>query len=374
MEHVGIFSADYRDGRVSIGGKTFPAGSFAVHLLNQYYENDTAARISVFVQYNWQVAQQLTDGYLIEDDYLKAGEEVQHILETLPALQPFSMLDTDTERNRIAALFTLANAARLTEYLRRRGAMADYEGLTVGVMPKEYDKSVFQEADALLSEVVATLRFYSRISEDMRKAFSALAAFVARVDDAERLDEAHLLPIAMAVFDQAAFPVKTEYIPARKNKASKCETVARRLFFESYYSFILTDFFEGLHYGHYPRQCEICKRYFLMQSAARQKYCSGNAPFLLKGKPISCRKYAARTKRKALADANPVTRLYKSRCSALRTEKGRGTVTPEFAERGLKLAKEYWQRAKGDSDYANGQYAVDMSREKFYPTVDRLLK
>ena len=43
-----FFTADYRDGRVIFGGKHYPAGMFAVHLLNQFYINDTAARIAVF--------------------------------------------------------------------------------------------------------------------------------------------------------------------------------------------------------------------------------------------------------------------------------------------------------------------------------------
>lgn len=151
--------------------------------------------------------------------------------------------------------------------------------------------------------------------------------FTSRVDEAIRFDEQPLLPIAIEVFGQAPFPVKTEYVSIRKTRNSKTLVTARRLYFESYYSFIITDFFEGLHYGHYPRQCPICKKYFLMQSAARQKYCSGYAPFMLKGKPITCRKYAARTNRKELVDGNPVIRLYKNRCSAIRNEQKRGTVT-----------------------------------------------
>ena len=47
MEKINYFSADYRDGLVTMAGKTYPAGTFATHLLNQYYENDTVARISV---------------------------------------------------------------------------------------------------------------------------------------------------------------------------------------------------------------------------------------------------------------------------------------------------------------------------------------
>ena len=43
-----FFTADYRDGRVIFGGKSYPAGVFATHLLNQFYINDTAAWIAVF--------------------------------------------------------------------------------------------------------------------------------------------------------------------------------------------------------------------------------------------------------------------------------------------------------------------------------------
>jgi hypothetical protein len=48
MDKIDFFSADYRDGRVTVGGKTYPAGTFATHLLNQYYDDDTASRIVVF--------------------------------------------------------------------------------------------------------------------------------------------------------------------------------------------------------------------------------------------------------------------------------------------------------------------------------------
>ena len=103
-----------------------------------------------------------------------------------------------------------------------------------------------------------------------------------------------------------------------------------------------------------------------MQSAARQKYCSGYAPFTLKGKSITCRKYAARTNRKELVEGNPVIRLYKNRCSAIRNEQKRGTITPEFAVAAKSLAKSRMQLAKQNTEYANGEYISDMSREKLY--------
>ena len=376
MDKISFFSADYRDGRVYIGGKSYPAGTFAAHLLNQYYENDTAARIGVFTTDNWQLEKMLRLGYLKVSDYVNAGERMVNIFTALPWLKPFDMLGTDDERNRIATLFSEENGHIVSEYFSRRAKIGqmDVGQIVFHNLPKEYEKDFFDRAEALLGEVNATLSFYDTLSADIRNSFEKLRIFVSRVNEADRFDEEHLLPIALEVFGSVPFPVTTKYVPIKKSSRSKTATLARRLYFDSYYSFLMTDFFEGLHYGHYPRRCGICKKYFLMTSAARQKYCTGYAPFKLKGKAITCRKYAARINRKELAAGNPVIRIYKNRCSVLRMERKRGTVTEEFAAAALDLAKERMQRAKEDTEYANSQYESDMSREKLYAEVDKQLK
>ena len=376
MDKISFFSADYRDGRVYIGGKSYPAGTFAAHLLNQYYENDTAARIGVFTTDNWQLEKMLRLGYLKVSDYVNAGERMVNIFTALPWLKPFDMLGTDDECNRIAMLFSEENGHIISEYFSRRAKIGqmDVGQIVFHNLPKEYEKDFFDRAEALLGEVNATLSFYDTLSADIRNSFEKLRVFVSRVNEADRFDEEHLLPIALEVFGSVPFPVTTEYVPIKKASRSKTATLARRLYFDSYYSFVMTDFFEGLHYGHYPRRCGICKKYFLMTSAARQKYCTGYAPFKLKGKAITCRKYAARINRKELAAGNPVIRIYKNRCSVLRMERKRGTVTEEFAAAALDLAKERMQRAKEDAEYANSQYESDMSRDKLYAEVDKQLK
>ena len=376
MDKISFFSTDYRDGRVYIGGKSYPAGTFAAHLLNQYYENDTAARIGVFTTDNWQLEKMLRLGYLKVSDYVNAGERMVNIFTALPWLKPFDMLGTDDERNRIAMLFSEENGHIISEYFSRRAKIGqmDVGQIAFHNLPKEYEKDFFDRAEALLGEVNATLSFYDTLSADIRNSFEKLRIFVSRVNEADRFDEEHLLPIALKVFGSVPFPVTTKYVPIKKASRSKTATLARRLYFDSYYSFVMTDFFEGLHYGHYPRRCGICKKYFLMTSAARQKYCTGYAPFKLKGKAITCRKYAARINRKELAAGNPVIRIYKNRCSVLRMERKRGTVTEEFAAAALDLAKERMQRAKEDAEYANSQYESDMSREKLYAEVDKQLK
>ena len=66
--------------------------------------------------------------------------------------------------------------------------------------------------------------------------------------------------------------------------------------------------------------------------------------------------------------------LYKSRCSAIRVEQKRSSITSEFAAMALKVAKEYWQKAKYDDNYAIGQYKADMKRENLYRETDRRIK
>ena len=376
MDKISFFSADYRDGRVHIGGKSYPAGTFATHLLNQFYENDTAARIGVFTTDNWQLENMLRLGYLNIPDYVKAGERMVNIFTALPWLKPFDMLGTDNECNRITELFSEENGNIISEYFFRRAKIGEMDSMQAMFhhLPKEYDKGFFDGAERLITEVNSTLKFYDALSDDIRNAFQNLKTFTTRVDDADRLDEEHLLPIALEVFGSVPFPVTTEYVPIKKTSKSTTATLARRLYFDSYYSFVVTDFFEGLHHGHYPRQCGICSKYFLMTSARRQQYCNGIAPYEVRGRKTTCRKYAASINRKELAAADPVVDIYNRRCSAIRTEKGRGTITESFAKMATELAKEYKFRASQNSEYANKQYALDMSREKLYTETDKRLK
>ena len=368
MDAVRFFHADYRDGRVRIGNKTYPAGNYCVHLLNQYYKDDTAARICVFTNQNWQLQEQLKAGYLNAGDFTKAGAEICNIFQPLLRLKPFDLLDIDAERNRVTQLFTEENASVLVSYFRCRSATGNMDAgqIMLHMLPPEYDKAFFEKAEGLLVEVRSTLLFYDHIGADIRKAFAQLECFVRKADEADRLDEAHLLPIAMDIFGELPLPVTTEYVPYTKNATSKTEVVARRLFFDSYYSFIITDFFEGLHYGHYPRRCEICKNHFLMTSARRQRYCGGVSPYTFRGKQISCKQYAASINRKELAAADPVVDIYNRRCGAIRSEKSRGSITEEIAAKAKELALEHKLHAQEDTQYANTQYPLDMAQKALY--------
>ncbi|MFR9050891.1 MAG: hypothetical protein ACLVI7_06725, partial [Hominilimicola sp.] len=221
-----FLTADYCDGRVRIGSKTYAAGAYVVHLLNQYYRNDTAARLGVYKQHGWNAAEQIAAGYLKETDFISAGTEIGLILNTLPMLKPFDQFNVDGERNRISDLFSENNAKQIADFFHRRSIVESKSQieLDLDLLPPEYDKKFFKDANMLISDISDTLAFYNAVSDDMREAFIKLQNFVTHVDEAARFDEEHLLPIALDVFGAVPFPVTTEYIPIKKNAKSKACT------------------------------------------------------------------------------------------------------------------------------------------------------
>lgn len=373
-----FFTADYRDGRVLFGGKSYPAGVFASHLLNQFYINDTAARIAVFRDsLNFHILRQLQDGYLNISDFVKTGANTLQSFKTLPKLKPFDGLKAEEIRSTVETLFTEQIGQEICEYFaaKTKLSLLPQDEIAAGTAERIKRMADFSATEEKITEIQSILRFFDTLSEDLIDAHGKLIKFCERIDEAERLDEAHLLPPALKVFGEHHFTQSGKYIAVKKNAKSVNATLAKRLSFDSYYSLILTDFFEGLHYGHYPRRCEICGKYFLMQSARRQKYCSyGIAPELYRGNKISCRKYAAVLNRKEKAENDPIAAIYNRRCAAIRTECGRGTIKTEFAETAKRLAKEHKLRAQTDDRYAKEEYRKDMSREALYAETDRKMK
>ena len=373
-----FFTADYRDGRVIFGGKHYPAGMFAVHLLNQFYINDTAARIAVFRDsLNFHILRQLQDGYLNISDFVKTGANTLQSFKTLPKLKPFDGLKAEEIRSTVETLFTEQIGQEICEYFaaKTKLSLLPQDEIAAGTAERIKRMADFSATEEKITEIQSILRFFDTLSEDLIDAHGKLIKFFEHIDEAERLDEAHLLPPALKVFGEHHFTQSGKYIAVKKNAKSVNAALAKRLNFDSYYSLILTDFFEGLHYGHYPRRCEICGKYFLMQSARRQKYCSyGIAPELYRGNKISCRKYAAVLNRKEKSENDPIAAVYNRRCAAIRTECGRGTIKVEFAEIAKRLAKEHKLRAQTDDRYAKEEYRKDMSREALYAETDRKMK
>ena len=95
MNDKGFFYADYNVGKVTVASKTVDAGQYTIELLNQYYKDDTAARISVFRAENWELEDTLSKGYLNPRLFVEAVTVINNIFTALPKLKPFNLIDID---------------------------------------------------------------------------------------------------------------------------------------------------------------------------------------------------------------------------------------------------------------------------------------
>lgn len=191
-----FFSADYRDGRVIFGGKHYPAGMFAVHLLNQFYINDTAARIAVFRDsLNFHTLRQLQDGYLNISEFVKTGANTLQSFKTLPKLKPFDGLKAEEIRSTVETLFTEQIGQEICEYFaaKTKLSLLPQDEIAAGTAEKMKRTADFSATEEKITEIRSILCFFDTLSEDLIDAHGKLIKFCERIDEAERLDEAHLL-------------------------------------------------------------------------------------------------------------------------------------------------------------------------------------
>ena len=372
-DKIKFFTADYRDKFVYIKKNKFPIGSFVVDFLNQYEENDNGARVASMRYDNWMLSSKMEKGYINDYEFIKAGKEILYILDVLPNISPFQYLDIEAEKKLIAETFTKENANYILEYYQQRAkvSLQDEGAMALDILPKGYAE-FSKEANKLLSRVKALLQFYENIGNDMIKAFEKLTEFVWGLDDLEHYKENELLTLAYDIFGVDRFNIATEYAAITKGKK---KMLVKRFHFKTFYSFILTDFFEGLALGHYPRQCEVCETYFLMKNARKQKYCTGFAPLdITGGKKFTCRQYAAMVGRKERAKNDPIKDIYTKRCACIRTELSRNKVRWQLAYEAKQLAKELKTRCDYEEDYTYEEYLKDMERNNLYDEAEKRIK
>ena len=372
-DKIKFFTADYRDKFVYINKHKFTVGSFVIDFLNQYEVDDNGARIAAMHYDNRTLSSTMEKGYINDYEFVKAGKEILYILDVLPNLSPFQYLNIDAEKKLVEETFTKDNANRILDYYSQRAkvSLMDEGAMSLNILPKGYEE-FSKESNILLARVKMLLQFYDNIGNDMMKAFDHLTEFVWSLDELEHYNENELLTLAYKIFGVNRFNITTEYATVTRGKK---KMLVKRLHFKTFYSFILTDFFEGIALGHYPRQCEVCDTYFLMESARKQKYCTGFAPLELTGKKgLTCRQFAAMKGRKELAESDPIKDIYNKRCSCIRSELARGTIFKEFAEEAKRLAKELKTRYDYEEKYTFDEYKRDMKRENLYKEVEKRIK
>jgi hypothetical protein len=283
-------------------------------------------------------------------------------------VKPFSFLNLETEIERCNVLFGAESVERINQYFHQKAEYTQH-----GENYREYwnrpDKAQMQslaKGEALLADYQRTIDFYDTLGDDISVAKDMALAFLKDLDSLKKHDESHLIALALQSVKQADMRTAITYVSVPKSPQSKTLITARRMTFERFLDFLVADFYEGLHFGHYPKRCGICKRYFLRQDARNQQYCDGIDPNDAKKRP--CRRVAADRGRKLREKGkdHPIKRLCATRLNTIRVHYAKGKITKEQAEKAKRIAQDCKNRALRDYEYAGAQYKKDITQEVVY--------
>jgi len=385
MSEIGCFTADFRGSKIIVGNKTFPAGFYFTDSLNEYWKDAPAGissntsgdwlianRLSSTHLFMWNIQEDIVAGYLDEDSAAKLHNSIMYILRVIRRARPFRYLDLKSETLRCDTVFGAESIRRINRFLQER---AKYTLRTEkSSRPSTSDMRRYEDEVAHFDEYVTTLDYYYKLSDDMIAALDFGKGFVKEVAALEKKDESNLIICAMECLENVPFirwntpflnnaSPNIEYIPIPKKPTSKNYVVGKRMTFTRFLDFLVVDFFEGLHAGHYPQICDNCGRYYLKTNARFQKYCTRVDPSD-KWKR-TCQAVAAAKGRNA-KEKHPLKHPYVTRLKTIRTHIIRRKITEKQAEIAKKIAKDCYDRALMDPEYAEAEFLTDIGQDALY--------
>ena len=363
-----LFSAIFYNGKVIINGHGFDAGHFVISLINHRVLDDVEDNFSFYDKNEYVLRYMLLDGFIDTDTFLNTGIEYKKQIENLPLIEPFNLIDLNKDLSSIDSVFTRRNAEIINSYFKNCGDCSEkIKEFSNKDLSNDNSLRTGNKALLLLRRILNLSRLYITVRESIYLTYIAVKKLLDELSDIDNYDEAHILPVAIKYFGSNEFQCAEKYIMVDDGGVP---TVAKEIRFTNFFHFIATDFYEGLKYGHYPRQCPICKKFFLMTSARNQIYCDGLYPEKIKGRQFTCRQVGAQLKRKEKSKDNPINVIYTNRCSNIRDDQCKGKITAEFAEKAKRLAKNRYERAVIHYEYAVNQYKNDMEKKKLYTDVE----
>ena len=376
------FAIDFTDKDTYIGGQAFPKGYFTVAVLN--YGKETVTKLLYAGAVCYQTMGDMLHGAFRMDRFDSLRDAVFEINSTLAKLEPFRCLDVLAEEKDLREVFS-EDAKQV---------LAEYHALMQCENPTE--TQILQGNVGAIAEkvILEVLRSYSYFCMDIANFSTAImnletmklrdlktrneASFAKACDeffsDPEIRQALYALQPAHGMAGFSLSPdTRMEIIVVPNPNQKGAMMFARRLRFCRIMDFLVTDFFEGLHAGHSPRQCRNCGRFFHMTSGRHQIYCDGLAPN--DPKKRSCRTFAARSNRleREKATDHPALAMYRTRLNTINTQLRRGKIDQKFADTAKAIAEKCKTNACSSVTYFNEHYASDISQAGIYGAAEKML-
>ena len=297
------WKAEIEGDRIRFLGEEYPLGHFCLELLQRALVDDAAQRVSILWAFLEPTLHELQNGLILENHLLQIRDIILPVLPYLETLPPFDRVGVSELRQSAETLLSEETAAQMMDYVKQSGALsvdqaelwAQYNYGLPKNPAKHPGKQLLEDAKSFLSEFITLANDLGDVSRWLRE-------FVRRLNELESTKPEDLLWLASQIFHSPELSLQNHYLD------EDSDTSVRHVEFTNLRAFLLTDFYEGLAHNHYPRRCPVCKRYFLMEHAYRQKYCKGYAPLELTGGPLP------------QATSNGCMKATQARCAAMRLE------------------------------------------------------
>ncbi len=370
-DEVGIynptyFSIDIIDDHFMMGGKKYILGQFMADVANlstEYIKGLLRLSIRLFQNYS---EIQIAGGY-IKDNFVKAKEQVNEILNYIQDTAPFCYYNIDHARVLLDKYFC-------------DSSYEIYDSLNT-----TDDISLLDDANQLLKSFcyiendianfnLVIINFTAFIMSDESRKKDSLAAdafvFFSSEKYMKYFEMANAIPYMAGVNLR---PWVTQVPVAIPDFETESVTIARRLYFTRFMDFLITELFEALSHGHYLWRCGVCGKYFLMTTARRQLYCSDvNEEY---GAPCAYAASHPYVINKKLEKENkknsPVYILWQRRYNSIRKNKSNGKYSDAVSAEAKKIIDAKRDRARIDFDYAKNEYEKEMDLKLIYEEAIR---
>lgn len=376
------FSIDLCEGTYHIGEKEYTLGDAGCAIANLSKEtvtqllilggrlNQTRIKIALTPPYDRALFQQ-------------AGDEIRAILDYIKDIEPFSWFNIPSSRKIVDDVFCDAVFDDLDAISNFGLPEEDSPELTARVTNASQK---YKLANALIAVycylpndtanfgmLIQNFTTFLMNSQSRRKEVLALYAhdFCTYPDIIELLDQANL----NKDMDGVNLRPRVVQVPVTLWDAEKEEFhFARRLYFGRLMDFLVTEWFEGMMWGHYLWKCGVCEKYFLMTTAHQQLYCGKFNPVY----GTTC-DHVANNRRLAKKlelppqqpENEPLRRLRKKRYDSIRKNKSLGKYSEAVSDEAKRLLDIYFERAQIDANYAQTRFEQDITLENLYEKAKR---
>ena len=363
--------ADYAGNKVKVNGEEYKVGACCVDLLNSFNgpkEGKEFEELSLRIREESTV---LESDVIPQEDLDALGADIVSLLRLVKNVHPFTAFATDTQLDAVRGAFSADDAIRFRRLYNECCVTAASTGTTPYDILHEnrpdLDAKLFFDMAANSLKLFKNLTvLYGELYLDFIYSKRKICALADQFCALPKADAEHMMPIAFETLPKVATETKTQFVKADFSGRNKSQ-LANRLYFSRYIDFIFYDFYQGLGFGHYPKKCEICGKYYLKTNSRPQRYCSGLSGITGRNhRVLTCRAVGKRRGEKERAANDSILIVYKRVRDGIRQDEHRGKISAELSEFAKIEAQNCKEKAIHDTAYANGAYVTDMNKDRFY--------